>query len=51
MTEIKADLQRQIDDKADQSSLDDVKKLIGAVAALFSSVVAGLFLWVLTKGN
>ncbi len=49
--DIRDNLQKQIDVKADQSGLDDVKTLLRAFAAVFGSVIAGLIIYYITNGK
>ena len=49
ITEIRADLQKQIDDKADKATVDDIRTLIKSVSAIFGSIIAGLIIYYITN--
>lgn len=48
INEIRDSLQKQIDDKADRTELQDIKTLIKAVASVFGSIIAGLIIYYIT---
>jgi hypothetical protein len=49
--EVKSDLQKQIDEKADQKQVDDLRTLIKAVGATFGSIITALVIYYLTTGS
>lgn len=51
VTDMQSNFQRQIDAKADATSVTDLKKLIGAISAFFLSIAGSLFVYLLTKGR
>ena len=50
MTDMQNNFQRQLDDKADASSVSDLKKLIAAVSSVFGSIIGALIVYFITHG-
>lgn len=51
VNEIRDGLQKQIDDKADKSTVDDLRTLVKAVASAFTSILVAIIIFYLTRGN
>jgi hypothetical protein len=49
VSDLQKDFQRQLDDKADASSVADIKKLIAAFGAFFLSLVGTIFAYLLSR--
>lgn len=49
--EIRTDMQKDIDAKADQKQVDDLRTLIKAVAGFLSSIIAGLVIYYVTTAG
>jgi len=49
VNEIQTGLQRQIDDKADQSQVDDLRGLVKAVGTALLSIIVGLSVYFITR--
>lgn len=49
MTDMQANFQRQLDDKADADAVDDLKKLMGAAGGFFLTVIGSLIVFYLTN--
>lgn len=49
--EVRLDLQKQIDSKADSRELKDVKRLIAGIATAFGSIITALVIYYLTTGR
>lgn len=47
--EMRDNLQKQIDEKADQKQVDDLRTLIKAVSSVFGSIITGLVIFYLTQ--
>lgn len=47
--EMRDNLQKQIDEKADQKQVDDLRTLIKAVASILGSIITGLVIFYLTQ--
>jgi hypothetical protein len=51
VNEIRDGLQKQIDEKADQAQVNDLRTLVKAFGAFLSTVIAALVIAYFTKGN
>lgn len=48
MTDMQRDFQRQLDDKADASSVADLKKVVAAAGTFFLTLIGGVILFYVT---
>lgn len=51
VNEIREGLQKQIDEKADKSAVDDLRTLVKAVASALTSILVAIIIFYLTRGN
>jgi hypothetical protein len=49
ISEIRIDLQKQIDQKADQDQVDDLRSLVKAIGGVFATIIGGLIIYYLTN--
>lgn len=49
VNEIRDGLQKQLDDKADQGQVDDLRTLVKAIGSILSSVIAAIVIFYLTR--
>jgi hypothetical protein len=48
ITDMRTDLQRQLDDKADKTSVTDIRRLMFSAIGLLGSIIAGMVIYYLT---